>query len=79
MARAKVVPVVPVLQNVILELTPEEAEALVRITYRVGGLPDTTRRGKIDAIREALVSVGYDPSSHDDERQALTGNLTFNR
>ena len=65
--------------SVILELTPEEAEALVRIAYRIGGMPATTMRGKIDSIREALESVGYRAHEYDDERTALTGNLIFTR
>ena len=69
----------PVRPSVILELTPEEAEALVRITYRVGGTPESTRRGKIDANREALESVGYNPHEYFDEAEALNGHLTFTR
>ena len=41
-----------------LTLTPEEAETLVIISARIGGMPHTTRRGDVDAIRDALEMAG---------------------
>jgi hypothetical protein len=45
-------------EEVVLTLSKEVAQTLADITARVGGNPDNTFRSDVDAIREALVSVG---------------------
>jgi hypothetical protein len=43
-----------------LTLTDEEAQVLMDIFGRVGGDPDTTRRGLVDGISRALRDAGAD-------------------
>lgn len=74
MAKATLQEVKPVRPNVLLELTPAEAEALVIVTGMVGGNPASSARGKIDDIREALNSVGYDSPY---PNTAATGSIFF--
>ena len=45
-------PMIP--DAITLEITYEEAQALVSLLYRVGGAPDTTGRGEMKAVLEAL-------------------------
>lgn len=63
MAKAKLIPPVPVTPNVQLELTPEEAQTLLDITRNIGGNPTETRRKHSDSIASALRSVGYTSNS----------------
>lgn len=44
--------------TVTLTLTMAEAQVLSDVTRRIGGHPDTTRRGLTDAIGEALRKAG---------------------
>ena len=45
-------------KTIVLELSEREAETLRIISGGVGGDPQTTRRGDIDAIRGALGCIG---------------------
>lgn len=44
--------------KVVLEMTLDEAIALVIVAAHVGGHPETTLRGKIDAISHRLTQAG---------------------
>lgn len=59
MAKATLLPVVPVKRSVQLELSPEEAQTLADITGKIGGSPEHSRRKYTDAIYQALDAVGY--------------------
>lgn len=48
-------PVAP--DAVVLTLSWEEAEVLSHILNRIGGSPDDTRRGIVESIGDALVTV----------------------
>ena len=50
--------VIPAVFKETLTLTQEEADVLLSVTSRIGGLPEVTRRGLIDGIRRALIAVG---------------------
>ena len=76
MATATLQEVKPVKPNVILTLTPEEAEALRRVLSRVGGEDRYTRRRHTNAISRALDSVGYEYQA-DVEDVVATGSITF--
>ena len=68
---------VPVLTNpkhtVVIEMSRVEAESLLALMPSIGGYPDTTRRGDIDAIGQALreAGVGYPAGVK------LVGSITF--
>lgn len=47
--------------TVVLELSADEAEALLSVLGRVGGSPSLTPRGYIDTIYRALHEVGVGP------------------
>lgn len=55
-----------------LELTQAEAEALEVVLNHVGGTPETTRRGLMDNIRDALIGAGIEDTS--DEDDGVTGD-----
>lgn len=62
-------------EQVILTLSPSEAEAIVAVLARIGGYPNGTRQHS-DAVLEALRAVAYDwPETV--AHTALTGRLTF--
>ena len=44
---------------VALLLTQEQAEVLLDVAHRVGGHPCETPRGRVDEIRQALESAGF--------------------
>lgn len=48
----------PAIKSVTLELSKDEAETLRLILGKIGGCPDTTRRGHTGAISEALEAAG---------------------
>jgi hypothetical protein len=62
MAKAEVLfkqPVVaPPVDKIVLELTPDEAQALYFVLQHVGGSPDHSPRGHIQNIEQCLGSVG---------------------
>jgi hypothetical protein len=62
-AKTRFVPLVTTTQvadGVTLELTKAEAEALLFITGCIGGVPDTSARGRFDSIRSALREAGVE-------------------
>lgn len=61
MAKAKKTSVI--VTHYALELTQEEAQALLLVIERVGGCPESTPRGRIDSIQEALAEAGVSPLS----------------
>jgi hypothetical protein len=87
MAKAKIIPgrtvkrlvskvettVIP--GRVLLGLTPEEASVLKQVCRNIGGHPDTTARGHMDAIDRALTAAGVEPSEH--PRHAQMHSLYF--
>jgi len=75
---AKLISTVPVtvvkIESVTLELTGEEANALRKVCACVSGLPQTSRRGLIDEISNALTEAmgPYIAEPYD-----TTGGITF--
>lgn len=61
-----------VVDGVTLKLTGDEAKMIRDILYRVGGSPDTSRRGMADAIASALDDAGVHGSDEDDIRKGST-------
>lgn len=45
------------LEGVTLDLTPEEADALLAVIANVGGSSERSRRGAIEGIRDAIRSA----------------------
>jgi len=70
-ARYKQVP-----NGVTLELSDDEAQALVTIFYKVGGSPTDSGRGKCDAISAALRAAGYN-RDNSKYRDRNSGNFYF--
>lgn len=57
-----------------LILTRKEADALMAVIYRVGGDPDTTPRGQLNAVLKAMAGAGIPaPKNYDN----VTGTLWF--
>jgi hypothetical protein len=56
-----------------LELSPEEATFLLDLTCRIGGDPETSRRGIADRLRTALRAAGAHESNRDDITEHLGG------
>jgi len=54
-----------------LEMSEQEADALLTVLGRVGGHPTLSRRGLIDSIRHALEDADVTPQS------GLEGSLEF--
>ena len=58
-----------------LELTQAEAEALEVVLNHVVGTPETTRRGLMDNISDALIGAGIEDTSGEDD--GVTGSGVF--
>lgn len=62
--------------SVTLEMTPEEARAIIAVTNRVGGSP-AGYQGRCRAVCDVLKTVlDLDPTTMD-EHKMLSGALTF--
>ena len=59
----------------VLRLDQDEAETLAKLCRRVGGDPLLSRRKDVDAISDALVRSGIDPSELDGIR--IDGGVMF--
>ena len=62
-----------VVSSVTLELSYDEAMALSAVLRRVGGSPDTTRRGLTAEIEDSLYAAGV----RDTEAYDLNGTVNF--
>jgi hypothetical protein len=65
---------VPVETTVTLTLTGEEAIALKIVLNHIGGNPDTTPRGHIESIHNALKGLGIGGSRVERDRPLLTSS-----
>ncbi len=61
-----------------LKLTLSEAKALRAVFSLVGGCPDTSGRGQIDGISEALDSLGKGLDYAGHVNYDMTGSISFN-
>jgi hypothetical protein len=76
MATAKLIRPKPALPGVTLELTGEEAQALILLFQNVGGEPNGFR-GRVNAIAEALASATMGQGFTTDSRGLVSGSLYF--
>jgi hypothetical protein len=60
--------------GITLELSVEEAEAIAAVLYRVGGDPNTSRRGLTDRVSNALHGAGV---KLDTEGISTTANAVY--
>lgn len=63
--------------GITLHLTDEEASCLADIFYRVGGNPETTRRGLVDGISTALSKAGAVRLNHHTRPGDIGQGMTF--
>lgn len=61
----------------VLHLTKNEAETLCCVLRKIGGSPDTTRRGHTDAVYQALRKIGYDKPYNSQKGFEMSGSMTF--
>lgn len=62
---------------IVLRLSHSEAVTLAAVCCSIGGHPDTTRRGEIDAVRARIVGAGITYREADAIRDEKHGEIVF--
>lgn len=60
-----------------IELNQDEAETLVVVLRKIGGAPDTTRRGFTDNVLKALRTIGFTEDYNSMGGYEMSGSLAF--
>jgi hypothetical protein len=60
-----------------IQLSQEEAETLCVVLRKIGGSPETTRRGFTDNIYQALRTIGFDKDYNTMKGYEMNGSLEF--